>query len=80
MPRLLSDTLVELAEAAILPAEKVGVKITGFALDLPLEIRLRRNGSDEWEPLADLPQWRWQTGREPLRSRLRLQWGQGDGS
>jgi hypothetical protein len=78
MPRPLSDTLVELAGAAILPAEKVGVQITGLALDLPLEIRLRRSGSGEWELLADLPQWRWQTGREGMRSRLRMQWTEGE--
>ena len=80
MPRPLADTLVELAGAAILPAEKVGMKITGLALDLPLEIRLRRTDADEWELLADLPQWRWQTGREGMRSRLRLQWGEGEAS
>ena len=78
MPRSLSETLVELASAAILPAEKVGVQITGLALDLPMEIRLRRSGPDEWELLADLPQWRWQTGREGMRSRVRLQWGEGE--
>ena len=78
MRRTLSDLLIELAGGAVpgdraVAADHV-VTITALSLDLPIEVRLRRVGG-EWELLADLPQWRWQTGAEELRSRLRLSWG-----
>jgi hypothetical protein len=79
MRRTLSETMIELADAAIAPAEAAGMRITSFDIDIPIEVRLRKNG-DEWDLLADLPQWRWQTGLEELRSRLRLTWVEGGAS
>jgi len=76
MRRTLSETMVELAGAATVPAEAAGMRITSLDIDIPIEVRLRKNGG-EWDLLADLPQWRWQTGLEELRSRLRLSWRKG---
>jgi hypothetical protein len=68
--------MVELAGAAMAPAEAAGMRIISLDIDIPIEVRLRRNG-DEWDLIADIPQWRWQTGLEELRSRLRLTWSEG---
>lgn len=74
MLRPLAETLLELT-GAMRPPEEVGspLRVTALSIDLPIEVRLRPRG-DEWEFLADLPQWRWQTGMEELRGRLRLRW------
>lgn len=77
MRRPLWETLVDLADAASVPgAGPERLRVTSLAMDLPIEVRLHRTAG-EWELLADLPQWRWQTGLEELRSRLTLRWEEG---
>ena len=77
MRRPLWETMIELAESAAAGADSpTHLHITGMVVDIPVELRLHRTGSNEepWELFGDVPGWRWQTGMEELRSRLRIDW------
>jgi hypothetical protein len=77
MKRPFADTLLDLVEGILRPAQDAPpVAVTSLRLDVPMEVRLGiRDG--EWEFLADVPQWRWQTGWEERRGRLRVNWSAG---
>lgn len=55
------------------------LRVNSLALDVPVEMLLRRS-ANEPELLGDVPNWRWQTGWEPPRSRLRIRWEKGEES
>ena len=78
MRRLLSETLTDLSGAAFaVRGDGPRVRITELVIDVPIEVRLRRNQTntqDQWELLGDVPQWRWQTGLEELLGRIRVRW------
>ncbi len=76
MRRPLAETMIDLTSAAIPfgQAEPVeALHITSLVIDVPIEVRLRRSAG-ELEFLADIPSWRWQTGLEEPRSRLKIRW------
>lgn len=66
--------MIDLVSAAD-PVDEVEpiLRITSLAIDVPIEVRLRRIAG-ELEFLADVPSWRWQTGMEEPRSRLKIRW------
>ena len=74
MKRALADTLTDLVEGICHPAgAEAPLKVTSLRLDVPLEVTLALLDGD-WQFYADLPSWRWQTGSEALRARLRIRW------
>jgi hypothetical protein len=77
MRRLLSETLIDLAES-IQPSNHLQptVRVVSGFLDLPIEVRLKR-ADTEWDLLTDLPDWRWQSGFAEKPGRLRIAWEQG---
>jgi hypothetical protein len=74
MRRPLAETMIDLVSAAdpVGEAERI-LRITSLAIDVPIEVRLRRIAG-ELEFLADVPSWRWQTGMEEPHSRLKIRW------
>jgi hypothetical protein len=72
MRRALWETLVEAIDAVRpqIGVEK-GVHVTRLSLDLPIEVRVLPIGSDT-ELLADLPRWRWESGFDEPRGRLKV--------
>jgi len=78
MRRPLAETLADLAGAAMPFGEaELLVRVTSLVIDMPLEIRMRKI-AEEYELLADVPTWRWQTGFEEPRSRLKIRWEEGE--
>jgi hypothetical protein len=72
MRRPLADTLLDaLGAVSPPPTEAVSLRVTAVDLDLPVEIALLPVGS-ETVLLADLPRWRWTTGFDAPRNRLRV--------
>ena len=72
MRRALWETIAELTDATRSRLPDAGlVRVTGVALDLPIEIGLRR-GAEGVEVLGDVPRWRWTSGFDESRGRLRL--------
>lgn len=70
--RPLAETLIDLAAAMGFDDEPQGlVRVRSLSLELPIEVRLRRVPG-EWQLLADVPLWRWQSGFEEQRGRLRF--------
>ena len=74
MRRPLAETLLDLTGAAFeSPQDAQQIHITSMSVDIPIEVRLRRSEANgDWELLADMPSWRWQTGLEEERGRLRI--------
>ncbi len=68
MIRLLSDVLVDVAEA-ILPDSAGIVLVESAHLDLPFEFQLAKRGG-VYELHADIPRWRWKTGFDPVPGRI----------
>jgi hypothetical protein len=79
MRRALWETIAELADAvrARTPDTEL-VRVTGFSLDLPVEIVLRPR-AEGVELLGDLPRWRWTSGFDEQQGRLRLRIEEVDG-
>ncbi len=78
MRRQFSEMLVDLAAAALPFGEAESMlRVTSLALDVPVEMLLRRTASEP-ELLGDVPNWRWQTGWEAPRGRLRIRWEEGE--
>ena len=80
MRRALAETLIEMVEGIPQPTREVlawpYLRVVSLRVDVPMEVRLGvRDG--EWEFFADVPQWRWQTGLEEPRGRLRINWETG---
>ncbi|MGH7451622.1 MAG: hypothetical protein ACRENG_09780 [bacterium] len=72
--RPLAETMIDLVSAAAPVGEAEPIlRITSLAIDVPIEVRLRRIAG-ELELLADVPSWRWQTGMEEPRSCLKICW------
>lgn len=69
----LADTVATLA-GSVLPAPDtpLGLRVGEVAVDLPVEITLRRRG-DDFDVLAHPPRWRWTTqfDQEPGRLSFR---------
>jgi hypothetical protein len=73
MSRPLWQTLVDLVEAVLAPADSE-IRVRDAYIDLPLEVRVQRRGN-ELEFLADVPRWRWETVFDEKRGRLKLKVG-----
>jgi hypothetical protein len=74
MRRLLSETLMDLAQAARVPdLLEQSMRVTNLSFDVPVEVRLRA-ARDEIELLIDVPRWRWRTAFDEAPSRLRICW------
>ena len=72
MRRALWETVTDVVGAVrSLAGPGASLRVTSVSFDLPIEVRLTRHGP-ETELLADVPRWRWQTGREEPRGRLRV--------
>lgn len=72
--RPLGDVVAELAATVQPdPAHHAGTRVTGLAIDIPIEVELR-DGSDAPELLGDLPRWRWRSAfdRQPGRLSIEL--------
>jgi hypothetical protein len=76
MLRTLDDTLVDVVEAMLPPIPGEGLRVSGYAMDLPVRIDLEVHG-DQIEILGDLPSWRWQTVFDRPPCRLRIICGDG---
>lgn len=69
----LADTMTTLVGAVLpAPGAATGIRVDEMAVDIPVEIALRRRG-DEFDVLAHPPRWRWTTlfDQEPGRLTFR---------
>jgi hypothetical protein len=77
MRRPFADTLLDLlAGATPSPELSAWIRVTSLSLDLPVEIQIQRSPGHhgDWEVVADVPRWRWQTDFDPPRGRLQITW------
>ncbi len=71
MRRALSETLIEIVSAmGVTSGAHSGLKVSGFMMDLPMEITVPTRESEE--VLADVPRWRLRTDFDPPVSRLKI--------
>jgi hypothetical protein len=72
MRRALSETLIEIVSAIGIAScpHSGGLKVSGFMMDLPMEITVPTRQSEV--VLADVPRWRWATDFDAPISRLRI--------